>query len=107
MKAIYILILFTIVTSLTLKERIKTIFENEDFLIQVTNVINSIKSKNWTNILYELNDTYEKIKNGTYPCLLYPCDICEDLESYKKCQNTCWSGFFCDIECLNECEKYC
>ena len=45
MKAIYILILFTIVTSLTLKERIKTIFENEDFLIQVTNVINHLNQK--------------------------------------------------------------
>ena len=107
MKIIYCLILFAIVSSISLKERAQKILENKDFLIQAKDVVNSFKSKNITNIVSTLNDTLDKIKNGAYPCFFFPCEVCKDLENYKICQNTCWSGFFCDTDCLKECKKYC
>ena len=107
MKAIYFLILFVIVANRSLKERIDIILKNEEFLFQVNDVVNSLKSKNLPKIFSTLSDTYLKTKNGTFPCFFYPCVYCKDYESYKKCQDTCWSGWFCDLECLDECEKYC
>ena len=107
MKVIYFLILFVIVSNRTLKERIDIILNNEEFRSQAKDVINSFKSKNLPKIISTLSDTYLKVKNGTYPCFFYPCIYCKDYESYKKCQDRCWSGFFCDPECLDECEQYC
>ena len=107
MKAIYFLILFVIVLNRSLKERIGIILNNEEFLFQVKEVVNSIKSKNIPKIISTLSDTYLKTKNGTFPCFFYPCEYCKDIESYNKCRNSCWSGWFCDLECLDACEDYC
>ena len=108
MKVLFFLMLFiTISCRKTLEERMKIILKNKDFMSQVTKVMDSFKSKNFTEISYTLVDTYFKIKN-LGECLLIPCDTCKDREAYKKCSNNCWRELFCDVECLDKCEEiYC
>ena len=107
MKFIYFL-LFLIISSRHLKEKVKIILENEEFWTQANKVINSFKSKNLTRIISTLSDSYLKTKNGTFPCFFYPCEFCKDYENYRKCFDTCWSGFFCNLECIDNCEEvYC
>ena len=108
MKVIYFLILFLIVSNRLLEDKIKIVLENEEFLNQVTDVVNTFKSKDLTKIISTLSDFYLKTKNGTFPCFFSPCEICKDYENYQKCSDTCWSGFFCNPECLDNCElTYC
>ena len=105
--AFFMMLLITMSCRKTLEERIKIILENKEFMSQVTKVIDSFKSKNFTYISNTLVETYFKVKNSG-ECLLIPCDTCKDREAYKKCSKNCWSGFFCNVECLDRCEDiYC
>ena len=107
MKYIYFLILFILVSSNSLKDRIKFVLENEDFLSQIEKVIDSFNSQNLVKIFSTLVDTFSKIKNMTY-CLLMPCDTCKDRDGYNKCSNNCWNGFLVNPECLDKCyDNYC
>ena len=69
MKAVYLLLLISLASCLTLKEKIECFTENKNLLKQVFKVIESFKTKDITTIFTTALSAYYSVKDEIKDCL--------------------------------------
>lgn len=96
MKAIYLLVIVSLVACLTTKEKIQCFTENENLLEQVAKVIDAFRTKDFQIILKTILSSYFSVKDNIKECLngepnlkmTYCGFICHGY-SNKNCLETC------------------
>ena len=98
MKAIYLLLIVSLVGCLNTKEKIQCFTENENLLEQVAKVIDAFKTKDFKIILNTILSAYFSVKNNIKDCL-------NDEPNLKMtyCGHICHG--YSDRACLERCEE--
>ena len=101
MKSIYLLILISFISSLTIKEKIECFTKNENLLNQVVKVIDSFKTKDFKTILitalsafYSVKDEIKDCLNGEPTLKMTYCGYeCRHATNKTECIDLCEKGF--------------
>ena len=98
MKIIYLLLIVSLISCLTTKEKIKCITENENLLEQVAKVIDAFKTKDFRIILNTILSSYYSVKDNIKDCLNDEPNL-----------SVTYCGFIChgysDQACLDRCKE--
>ena len=100
MKAIYLLVLISLVTSLTTIEKIKCFTENENLLEHISKVIDAFKAKDFQKVLSTILSGYFSVKNEIKECLndepnlemTYCAFLCRKDKNKEECIERCENG---------------
>ena len=98
MKAVYLLVLISLVTCLTTIEKIKCFTENDNLLEHISKVIEAFKAKDFHKVLSTLLSGYFSVQNEIKDCLngnepnlemTYCAFLCMKERNKKECIEIC------------------
>ena len=98
MKAVYLLVLISLVTCLTTIEKIKCFAENDNLLEHISKVIDAFKAKDFHKVLSTLLSGYFSVQNEIKDCLngnepnlemTYCAFLCMKERNKKECIEIC------------------